>query len=210
MPQRWLTVQFTGAVTMTDTWPFEDCIAVLDSEGNILETSDNWWQVAGHTEAASHHARVGGNYLEIYRSASSRWEYARRAVSGIECVLDGSQRRFAQDYSIGSRPNIRYFRMTVVPLGTQQARFLALHTERTPSRQTESGKRIQRLTRRLIRAQEEERQKVAAEIHGVAGGQLALLSFSLQRALNDSALSDDPATKEIAGIMKQLRDLSTS
>src|SRR5262249_54472562 len=55
---------------------------------------------------------------------------------------------------------------------------------------------VERLTSRLIRSQEEERQRIAREIHDVAGAHLALLSLSLEREV--------PTSGEKEGIRRQL------
>ena len=87
----------------------------------------------------------------------------------------------------------------------------ALHSDA----RSESTKIVQLLTRRLIHAQEEERQRIAREIHEVAGGDLMLLLMSLQ-ALNDSAPSENAAkhirdlVERFKHLAKFLRDLSHS
>jgi len=93
--------------------------------------------------------------------------------------------------------------MSVVPFDEQRATFPVLPSEACGE---ESTKVIQLLTRHLIRAQEEERQKIAREIHQVAGGELMLLLMSLQ-ALNHSAPSGYP-TKQIHDLVERLRDLA--
>jgi len=70
----------------------------------------------------------------------------------------------------------------------------------------ESTKIIQLLTRHLIRAQEEERQKLAREIHHVAGGDVMLLLMSLQ-ALKQSVPSRY-AAKQINDLVERFKDVA--
>jgi len=190
----------------------EDRIALIDSDGNIVGVNDKWLALAERAGVALHRIGPGTNYLDVCRRASSSCTDAQEALSGIEAVLKGKLRFFTMDYSDDAPFELRYYRMGVTPIHYQGARFVIAHTDITELRLSKEKtlKRLQGFARRLIHAQEEERERIAREIHDDLGNRIALMSFSVRQIANRRSRRSLPPTHELNQIIDNITDLSNA
>ncbi|QSW99812.1 bacterio-opsin activator domain-containing protein [Haloterrigena alkaliphila] len=79
-------------------------VAVIDGDGEILSTNRAWREF-GPDDAADH---VGVDYLA---TADVDDEHARRAVEGLEAVVEGERETFAMEYPCHSPDEKRWFLM---------------------------------------------------------------------------------------------------
>jgi signal transduction histidine kinase len=189
---------------------FGDCIALIDADGYIVEVDHNWWRLAAHSSCAILHRGLGTNYLEVCRAGRTAFGDPSTA-RGIEALLSGAKRRFTIGYSTGLGSKVCHFRMTMLPAAIEDVRLFVVHISHAPPAAVprQMPKRTQVLARRLIHAQEEERQRVARELHDTAGAHLALLSLSLQRTVNQNA-GNGLLTEEITNAMDHIANLSNA
>jgi signal transduction histidine kinase len=182
---------------------------LIDSGGNIVAVNDNWLALAKETGAALDRVGAGANYLDVCRHASVASADAREALEGIRTVLRGRLKSFTMDYSCDWASNPCYFRMSVTPIHYEGALFAITHTDITELRLSKerSLKRARQFARSLINAQEEERQRIAREIHDDLGSRIALLSFAIQRMMNHPRHSGS-RKDELSQIIENITDLS--
>jgi PAS domain S-box-containing protein len=114
-------------------------VAVLDRDGGIVAVNEPWRAFA--RENAGRHADhapgtgVGANYLEVCRVAAAIGaEGARDVHDGILSVLRGEAKTFSYEYPCHAPDRLRWFLLTVSPLGGAHGGAVVSHTDITASR----------------------------------------------------------------------------
>jgi signal transduction histidine kinase len=196
-------------------------VCVLDKEGVILKTNDAWKEFAC---CNSNHVvpiiDVGQNYLDACRRASAgRDSTAQVILGGIEVVLGGSQPSFSAEYACHSPEEERWFLMRVTPLKESQGIVIS-HTDISErvrmGRVLEQsvlllGKKreeLESLTGKLIEAQEEERKRIARDLHDDFNQRLAALSVELESMERTPIAPPEPVARQLAAIRAQVGHLS--
>ena len=161
----------------------KELIAVLDGDGRIIAVNRAWTEYAGRMAAQSAAASVpgeGDNYLgALARAAAAGWPKCLAIVDGIKGVLGAAAELFETEYRCPVAVDAVWFRMTVVPLrgaGPSAVVVLADITERK-----EAQMLMQALNARLLRAQEDERRRLAREMHDDVTQRLAVLAIESGR-----------------------------
>jgi signal transduction histidine kinase len=158
-------------------------IALIDSVGVIVAVNRDWVQLAGATRTLLSRVGEGANYLEVCRSASVSCEDARKARAGICAVLGNTLTHFEMDYACPVPSEPALFRMNVTPIAVGSARAAIVHTDVT---EIELSKhRLQQFARRLIYAQEDERQRISRDLHDDFGNRIALMALSIRRLIKE-------------------------
>jgi len=208
--------------------PSTSRIALINSEGTIVAVNKAWMSFAKEMDAPLNRIEPGMNYLELCRRAMDTAAISRRLVNGIQSVLNETAASFTLDYSCRTASGIVPFRIWVKPIiyGHDQAAIIYIdaadinselvHVTELRRLTGDKFKRLQQFTRRLIKAQEEERQKIAREMHDDLGHKIALMSFSVRETMQQHA--KNPAIKNelnrilegIHGFSESLRNLSHS
>jgi signal transduction histidine kinase len=186
--------------------------AMIDAQGNIVAVNKEWLALAEQTGAALDRVGPGANYLDVCRRASQSSADSRMAANGIQAVLKQRVLSFAMDYSCPTPSGLAYFQMGVTSIAYGQARALITHKEVTEfefSRE-KNFKLLQRFARRLINAQEEERQRISQEIHDDMGNRIALMALSIRQVLKQGFDNSLDTSQELHKVLDQIADLSTS
>lgn len=188
-----------------------DQIAVLDRSGEIIAVNDGWIRFAAENEAQDF--GLGSNYLDVCRQAVAlHYPGADRSLRGIESVLNGSSESYREEYNCPTPSGDRWFLLSVTPLRRPEGGAVVSHIDITPRKIAEvellanreelrkSRDETQQLAARLIRLQEEERARVAAELHDGIGQSLAIIRNRVNRCLG---VADGPSA-----IVEQLEEIS--
>src|SRR5437870_8363206 len=119
---------------------------------------------------------------------------------------------FQMDYSDNSRLGARYYRMGVIPIHYKRARFVIAHSDITELRLSKEKRlrRVQDLARGLIIAQEEERERIAREIHDDLGNRVALLSLSVRQIANRRSSDSVTSLNGLSQVIDNITDLSNA
>jgi PAS domain S-box-containing protein len=196
-------------------------IAVLDKDGTIVAVNGAWQRFGNEPHAEAHtRLRVGMNYLDAYRCAATLSDTASQALAGIQAVLDGRRGSFELEYPYPTATEPRWFAMTVTPLQDRDGAVVS-HAEITQQKQTEQALRrselvlraqqaeLQALTSKLIGAQEDERRRLARELHDDLSQRLAFLAIETGKW--QKQLDTVPATmqEELRMLHEQLVTLAT-
>jgi signal transduction histidine kinase len=187
-------------------------VALIDSAGIIVAVNTDWLALAEATAADLTRIGPGANYLAVCRQASGSSVSSRKALAGIHAVLKGKMASFSMDYACQMPLGPAHFRMTVIPVAYRNARAAIVHTDITDlqlSREKDL-RRLQQFARRLINAQEEERQRISRELHDDIGNRIALLSLSLRRAIKESSETSDLRRRELGIVLDGIIDLSAA
>jgi signal transduction histidine kinase len=188
-----------------------DRIALIDSDGQIVAVDNSWISFAEKSGARLNRVGPGANYLDVCRRASESCPDAREALIGIETVIQRKSQFFSMDYWCHLPAGPKCFRMAVMPFECDDAQFAITHTDITKLRLSRDRnlKRLRTAARRLINAQEEERKRLARELHDDLGTRITLLSFAVHRVINQCRRSDAPLA-ECAQVIDRITDLSNA
>jgi signal transduction histidine kinase len=184
-------------------------LALIDSEGNIVAVNKEWMTLAEQTDTTPNRVGPGANYLEVCRQASVTCADASTALRGIQAVLKQTALSFGMDYRCNFSTAPAWFHMAVIPVTYREARIVIVHTEVTAPRVSNEKnlKLMQQFALRLINAQEEERQRIAQEVHDDLGNRIALIAIGLRQIAKESP---GLSRYELNKIFDQMTDFSTA
>jgi signal transduction histidine kinase len=186
-----------------------DRVALIDSNGTIVAVNESWSSGAMRSGASIRDVGPGVNYIEVCRRASASCNDAREALQGIRSVLRGKSSSFVMDYTAEWVSGPAHFRMVVTPFCHGNAQAAIIHidiTELYLSKQ-KSLNRVREFARRLVNAQEDERERIAKEMHDDLGNRVALLSFSVQGLIKRRRVQGLPAN-ELSDVLNKITELS--
>lgn len=153
-------------------------VAVLDELGTLLYVSRAWGPLVELDDRAES-ADAKSSFLGIRKSAA---EGFNALAENIQRILEGREREFHREYSVAGNDGRVWFLMHAARLdlpGTNRFRVLLTREDITRHRQAEEA--LRNLGGRLINAQEEERSRVARELHDDLNQQVAIMSIQLEQ-----------------------------
>ncbi len=205
--------------TVLNSLPLHVC--VLDKDGVILKTNDAWIEfVEEPADGVFTIGEVGHNYLDLCRRATVGGTSTGQAIlKGLESVLEGSNPIFSVDYHAPLPEEERWFLMRVTPLKgakgvviahtdiSEQVR-VALELKQHVLLLGEKREELEFLTGKLIHAQEQERRRIARELHDDFNQRLAALSVELETIECAPIAPPEPIPRQLAAIRGQIGRLS--
>ncbi len=196
-------------------------VCVLDRDGVILKTNDAWSEfVRQHVDRVFTLGEVGQNYLDLCRrTAAGTTSIGQAVLKGLEAVLAGHDPSFSAEYHKQLPEEERWFLMRVTPLKGAEGVVIS-HTdiservrmERTLEQHVlllgEKRVELESLTGKLIEAQEQERKRIARELHDDFNQRLAALSVELESMERAPVAPPEPVARQLAVIRDQVVRLS--
>jgi hypothetical protein len=177
-------------------------VAVLNQEGIVIAVRNRLSEPGSGKLAAPHSVAPGDDYLEVVQCALGRGtRQAETAIRGIRAVCAGEQDRIEIEYPYQCEDKQHWFLMTVTGLSNSSERALVVH--RNISKERWAKQAIRELSGKLIRAQEEERSRIARELHDDISQQLVLLEIDLRRIQSGGSPQVD-----LEGACKTIDDIS--
>jgi len=184
-------------------------VAVLDEAGNILYVSKPW------RLATEEYGSQGGSHpLDLNclkRRNSSKGGSSSALAEDIQAILNGEVSEFHNEYSCHSLYGTSWFVVHTARLdlpGTAGAfRVLVNSSDITRVRQTE--KTLRDLGGRLITAHEEERSRVARELHDDLNQRMALLSVELEQLSQRLPASQSKLRLSINNVWQRAQEISS-
>ncbi len=175
-------------------------VVVVDARGIVVDVNDPGFNFGAGAPLLQ--IREGTNYFDLCRSGTGA-----AALDGIQAVFDGKRDYFEMEYIVHSTPGQPCLLMSVTPLKGSDHGVVISHQDITERKRHEGA--IQDLSGRLISAQEQERSRIARELHDDINQQVAMLAIELQQ-LQGSLPADFPEGREkVQALWEKTHLLST-
>src|SRR5258705_4746634 len=187
-------------------------VAVLDEFGNILYVSKPWRLSAEKYGPHGGSHPLDLNRLERRNSPNAGCSNHTCALAeDIQAILDGKIREFHNEYSCPGRSGSSWFVVHAARLDLPGAvgafRVLVNSSDITHARQSEET--LRDLGGRLITAQEEERSRVARELHDDLNQRMALLSVELEQLSQRLPASQNNLRLSINNVWERAQEISS-
>ena len=164
-------------------------VAILGADGEVLAFNESWSETAG--AFGGHAAAILENYLDWCAGLENRVG-AQAVARAVNRVLTGRETGCDQNFLVRAAGTRKPVRVRVDRVGDgEPARFLISHEFLDPVRDD--------IEARVLSAQIEERERLAAELHDSVGQNLLCLDLGLTRL---SRLA--PATGEVSAIIADM------
>jgi signal transduction histidine kinase len=174
---------------------------VVDEHGTALALSRAWGCCSASSCFHAPNVEPGDSLFRACAMAAGRHELVRLAES-LRSVARGECDEVRTTIRHCSGDRLLWIRVTLTRLpGGEPARLLAVYEDVTHVRATERA--LEELTDRLMSSQDDERRRIARDLHDVTGQNLVAMSMSLAR------LTESPALAEKArGVLADCRVLA--
>ena len=184
-------------------------VFLLDQHGVIVAVNQPAIDTSGMTV-------TGDSYLAVCDASAARGvPEAARIAAGIRAVSRGETPTFAMEYVCRNGDDLFWCRATVSRLGTTESpHIVVVHEDITQHKATESALRESALSMRELAehqesVREEERKRIAREIHDELGQQL--LALKIDVSILQGQLSHVPeATAQLDGMLRSMSSLMQS
>jgi signal transduction histidine kinase len=186
-------------------------VAVLDEQGEILYVSKSWRLSTEKHCLPTGRQPLDPNYLERWNSANlAPSDSASALAHDIQDIIDGKVKEFHNEYwrpgLTGSRWFVVHATRLQLPGSDGAFRVLVNSEDTTRTRQAEEALRA--LGGRLITAQEEERSRVARELHDDLNQRMALLSIELEQLSQRVPAAQDDFRESIQNVWARAQEIS--
>jgi len=160
-------------------------IAVIDASGEIVLTNKAYREFASQNGGDPRAVSEGANYIAICDAAQGEGSLeAAPFGEAIRRVLAGSCLSFELEYPCHSPDRKRWFIGRVTPFrGDGPRRAVVAHEDITERKKAELA--IQDLSRHLMTIQEEERQRVARDLHDSVGQTVLAAKLNIEAYLKN-------------------------
>jgi signal transduction histidine kinase len=154
-------------------------IAILDEHGTVIAVNEPWRRCAERIGLPL--PTPGVRYAALCAGVQGPLALeGRRIASAIRDILDGTRTELRLDYRFDTPGGPRWFELRMARFSDDDgARVVLAHENITSLKQAEAA--LRDLTGRLLRLQDEERRRIARELHDGAGQNLVALSMNLAR-----------------------------
>jgi len=190
-------------------------ICILDETGTIIAVNESWRAFARANQLTTQQAGLGVNYLAVCGAATGPdAQIAAAFAAGMRAVMRGERDEFGLEYPCHSPAEQRWFFGRVTRFaGPGPVRLVVAHENITKRKQAEEA--LHKMSGQLLRSQDEERRRIARELHDTTAQGLTALLMNLS-LVNESALGlNDKARQLLAGAValaeqcaRELRTLS--
>jgi signal transduction histidine kinase len=158
-------------------------LAVLDESGKILYASRAWLLSRKQNALAAKTDGLGLKHLGTEPGSASSVSLEMTALAAdIQRILDHHEREFHKEYSCKGVSGLRWFLVHAARLDLPESDgFRVLVTREDITRRRQAEEELRNLGGRLIKAQEDERSRIARELHDDLNQRLAILGIELDQ-----------------------------
>jgi signal transduction histidine kinase len=180
-------------------------IAVVDATGMILAVNRAWRRFAREGGYEHPDCGVGANYLAVCEVAAASSPEARTAAAGLREVIAGRRAEFRSEYACDAPAGRRWFQLRVTrPRPIVGGWVVAAHEDITEAKRAEQS--LAELTGRLLTVQDDERRRLARELHDSTAQNLLSVTLNLARMRQLLSDGDTPRACEFLADTLKLAD----
>ncbi|MCM3901353.1 MAG: PAS domain-containing sensor histidine kinase [Pyrinomonadaceae bacterium] len=186
-------------------------LAVLDESGKILYAS-RAWRVSGEQNALSENPDGLGlkHFGTDSESSVTVFPQTDALAEDIRRILDNRQREFHREYSCSGSRGARWFLVHAARLDLPESGgFRILLTREDTTRRRQAEEELRNLGGRLIKAQEEERSRVARELHDNLSQRMAILAIELDQLRQKIPKSQAALTVHVEQLWTNVQEISS-
>jgi signal transduction histidine kinase len=195
--------------TLCDAFAAE--IVLIDDQGRVVSANTAWRASLAALHPGETPIDIGMRYMDLCRSMMSEAE-AARLEAGLARLSAGELKILTQGYTVDTPegPQVRQVQIRAFPVGAT-LHLIAIHEDLTDASVARAA--LRRTTEQLLTAQEEERKRIAFELHDTTSQHLVALGLGVaqlrrlvspapqtQDVLEDMAHSVQAAAKEIRAL----------
>jgi two-component system, NarL family, sensor kinase len=179
-------------------------IVILDAEGTIVASNKAWRRFAVSHWPKHLVAGLGSNLLELYAQALDRSTDFSQLGAGIRAILAGKRTTMRHIYHSGLGVTGSWYQLIAARFIHQDESFAVVATEDVTDVR-EAKKALGELSRRMLTLQEDERQRIAAELHDSTAQHLAAIGLNtmMLRARSASDAETRNLWEDVEGSLKE-------
>lgn len=156
-------------------------VAILDESGTIVAVNEPWRHFARGYRFGGATLAVGTNYLHACDTAAQAGDRtAVEAAAGVRAVLAGRQLDFWMLYACPTETRPAWYRLHVTRFSQQHTRRLVV-VRADVTELLQAQQQLRELSGRLLRSQDDERRRIARELHDGTAQNIAAITMNLQR-----------------------------
>ena len=180
-------------------------IAVLDETGTVIAVNAAWRSFAVESGYSGPDHGVGANYLAVCERSANTSEDAARTAKALKDIIAGRLASFRMEYPCQSPDGLRWFQLRVTsPDPMPVRRVVIAHEDITEVKRAQDS--LARLSARIMQLQDDERRRIARELHDTTAQNLLAITLSAARMQNAQRKHDHSA----ASITQRDTDASRS
>jgi signal transduction histidine kinase/ABC-type uncharacterized transport system substrate-binding protein len=154
-------------------------IALLDGKGKVVAVNESWSGFAEPSPFIGSDKRVGCDYLEICKSVPDS-EDTRLVCDAVRDVISGQRDQFWGVYHCGRGTEKLHFQVRINRFHTDLTPWVVMaHENVTEIKQAHDAQK--QLTALLLRAQDDERRRIARDLHDVTVQNVVAIKGHLNR-----------------------------
>lgn len=155
-------------------------VAVLDETGTIVAVNHAWRSFADATGYAGKDHGLGTNYLAVCEAGAAESTDAARTAAALRDIIAGVRESFRMEYPCMGPDGPRWFQLRVTrPRTANVRRIVIAHEDITDVKQAEES--LARLSAHILQLQDEERRRIARELHDTTAQNLVVISLNAAR-----------------------------
>lgn len=180
-------------------------VAVLDESGALLFANRSWLHSEQQTRMKFEPDAADGGWSCVNGQLT---DLPDALIADIQPILDGREREFHKEYHRVNGSN--WFLMHLARLNLPGSnRFRVLVTREDVTRHRQAEETLHNLTGRLINGQEEERRRVARELHDDLNQRLAILSIEIEQLGQKMPKDSEDLNASVRTLRNRTQEIST-
>jgi signal transduction histidine kinase len=150
---------------------------------------------------------LGDNYFDACRDACDRgFEPARAVMAGVEAVVRGSRQMIEIECEWMSPFCRKFLKVSITPLRELGAGAVISYTDTSKHKMAES--RLRQLSGKIINAVEEERKRIARDLHDDLSQRLALMGLEVAQVIHTLPSNCGDAQRRLSDAWKRNQETS--